>query len=120
MNDVLEINGKTLTMYAGILGKIDEAIGGFEKLDALATNADLQLKLVKAVVANYNENGEIVDYKFDVFKLTPSDFNEILQWGVEHYTVFMMTSSTKVIEKLKRMETTLVEFQKNSKLSQIG
>lgn len=120
MNDVLEVGGKTLTMYAGVLGKIDEAIGGFDRLDDLATNTDLQFKLVKAVVANYNDKGEFVDYKFNVFNITPKEFNEILQWGVEHYTVFMMTSSTKIVEKLKAMEAKLVEFQKSSKASQNG
>lgn len=120
MEDTLDISGKTLVMYAGILGKIDEAIGGFDKLDELATNSELQLKLVKATVANYDENGNVVDYKFDVFKMSPKDFNEILQWGVEQYTVFMMTSSTKIVEKLKAMEKKIVEFQKNSEPSQNG
>lgn len=120
MEDILDIDGKTLTMYAGILTKIDEAIGGLDKLDELATNKKLQSEVVKAIVANYDEEGNVVDYKFNVFKMKPSDFDKILEWGTEHYTVFTMESSTKVIAKLKTMEQKINEFQKNSQPSQNG
>lgn len=120
MEDTLEINGKSLTMYAGVLTKIDEAIGGINNMDELATSKDLQTKLVKTAIAEYNENGEVIGYKFDIFKMKPADFNKILEWGIEHYTVFTMESSTKVIEKLKTMEERITEFQKNSQASQNG
>lgn len=120
MEDTLTVGGKTLTMYAGVLGKIDEAIGGFDKLDEVATDKQLQKELVKAVVADYDEEGNVTGYKFNLFTMTPSDFNTVLQWGLEHYTVFTMESSTKVIEKLKTMEEKIVEFQKNSQPSQNG
>ena len=120
MEDTLTVGGKTLTMYAGVLGKIDEAIGGFDKLDEVATDKKLQEDLVKAVIANYDENGNVTGYNFNLFAMAPSDFNAVLQWGLEHYTVFTMESSTKIIEKLKTMEKKIVEFQKNSQHSQNG
>jgi hypothetical protein len=120
MEDTLTVAGETLTMYAGILGKIDEAIGGFDKLDEVATDKQLQTEVVKAVVANYDENGNVNGYKFNLFNMSPSDFDAVLQWGLEHYTVFTMESSTKIIQKLKAMEKKIVEFQKNSQSSQNG
>ena len=57
LSDVLTVNGITLTMYAGVIVKIDEAIGGFSKLDDLPVNPELQSKLVDAIVAKYDKDG---------------------------------------------------------------
>lgn len=113
LKDTLEVDGKTLVMYAGILYKMDESIGGFMNLDDLTTNKSLQINFVKSILADYNENGDVTGYKLDVFKLKPKDFDDILQWGLDHYTVFTAESSAKTLKKLKMMEEKVAELQKS-------
>lgn len=109
LSDTLEVDGVTLTLYAGIIGKIDEAIGGFYNIDNLPMNTDLQMKLVKAVVSKYDENGNVCGSHLNAFELSSSDFQKIYEWGLKHYQVFILTSSIKTVEMLKKIEKKLKE-----------
>ena len=109
LSDTLEVKGKTLTLYAGIIGKIDEAIGGFYNIDNLPMNTDLQMKLVKAVVAKYDENGNVCGSHLNAFELSSNDFQKIYEWGLKHYQGFILASSIKTVKMLKKMEKEIKE-----------
>ena len=49
MEDTLQIRDVTLTMYAGTLNKISEAIGGMPGLDKLAYSDEVKNKLVSTI-----------------------------------------------------------------------
>lgn len=114
LSDILTIDGVTLTMYAGVVVKIDEAIGGFNSLDDLPVNPNLQSKMVEAIVSKYDENGNKEGYWINPFKIKPVDFQKIYEWGLKHYEVFILNSSTKTMEMLKNIQTTIMGTQINS------
>lgn len=114
LSDVLTVDGVTLTMYAGVIVKIDEAIGGFDRLDTLTINPDVQSKLVKAVVTKYDENGNPEGYLINPFKIKADDFQRIYEWGLKHYEVFILKSSTETLKMLKKIHDQMIEVQKNS------
>lgn len=102
--DTLEIKGVQLVMYAGLIGKIDKALGGFGGMDEISLSPELQLKVVDAIVTKYNEKGEADGKYFDVFTLSPDDFQAILKWGIDAYTLFTSKSSMMVKDSLKVFE----------------
>lgn len=104
LSDTLEVSGVTLTLYAGVIGKIDEAIGGFYNVDKLPMNTELQMKLVKSIVTKYDENGNACGVYLKPFELSPKDFQKIYEWGLKHYQVFILTSSINTVEMLKKLE----------------
>jgi len=114
LSDVLTVDGVTLTMYAGVIVKIDEAIGGFNSLDDLPVNTALQSKMVEAIVTNYDENGNKSGYLINPFKIKPEDFNKIYEWGLKHYEVFILNSSTKTIRMLKNLQNKITQSPTNS------
>lgn len=111
--ETITVSGKTLTMYAGILSKMEDVIGGFMNLDNLTTDKSLQIEFVKTIVSKYDENGNVIGSELNVFSLKPSDFDSILQWGLEHYTVFTAESSAKCLEKLKMMEKKVTDLKES-------
>lgn len=114
LSDILTVDGVTLTMYAGVIVKIDEAIGGFESLDELPVNPNLQSKMVEAIVTKYDENGNKDGYMINPFKIKSGDFQKIYEWGLKHYEVFILNSSTKTMKMLKNIQTTITGFPINS------
>ena len=114
LSDVLTVDNVTLTMYAGVIVKIDEAIGGFNKLDDLTVNLELQSKLVDAIVAKYDEDGNRDGYLISPFRIKSTDFQKIYEWGLRHYEVFILNSSTKTMKMLKNIQTAITEFPINS------
>jgi len=114
LSDVLTVNGITITMYAGTIVKIDEAIGGFSKLDDLPVNPELQSKLVDAIVAKYDEDGNRDGYLISPFTIKSADFQKIYEWGLKHYEVFILNSSTKTMKMLKNIQTGIMGSQTNS------
>lgn len=110
LSDVLIVDGVTLTMYAGVVTKIDEAIGGFNSLDDLPVNTNLQSKLVEAVVTDYDENGNKKGYLLNPFTIKVEDFKKIYEWGLRHYEVFIVNSSTKTMQALKNIQTKITAF----------
>lgn len=99
--DTLEIKGTQLVMYAGLIAKIDKALGGFGGMDEISLSPELQLKVVDAIATKYDEKGEATGKYFDAFSLDPEDFQTILKWGIEHYTLFTSKSSMMVRDSLK-------------------
>ena len=59
MEDTLQIRNVTLTMYAGTLNKISEAIGGMSGLDKLAYSDEVKNKLVSTICKKCMTNGRI-------------------------------------------------------------
>lgn len=114
LSDTLTVDGVTLTMYAGVIVKIDEAIGGFTSLDELPVNPTLQSKMVEAIVTKYDENGNKDGCFINPFKIKPEDFQKIYEWGLKHYEVFILKSSTKTMQMLKNIQTTITSFPTNS------
>lgn len=114
LSDVLQIGDKTLTMYAGVIVKIDEAIDGFDGLDDLTMNPRRQFELVKAVVTKYNEDGNPEGYIINPSNIKSDDFQKIYEWGLNHYQVFMLNSSTKTMKMLKNLQEKIREFPTNS------
>ena len=110
LSDVLTVGDVTLTMYAGVIAKIDEAIGGFNSLDDLPVNTNLQSKLVEAVVTEYDENGNKKGYLLNPFTIKVEDFKKIYEWGLRHYEVFIVNSSTKTMQALKNIQTKITAF----------
>lgn len=107
-------NGKeiTITMYAGILGKIGRAIGGPESLDKLAYDTELQEKLVETVLTKYDSNGNPCGTHCDLFNLSVDNFSNILSWGVEHYSLFIVKSSRSMLEKMSKLQKEIMEAEK--------
>lgn len=114
LSDTLTVDGVTLTMYAGVIVKINDAIGGFESLDDLPINPDLQSKLVEAIVTKYDDEGNKSGYFINPFKIKSGDFQKIYEWGLKHYEVFILKSSTKTMKMLKNIQTTITGFPTNS------
>lgn len=120
MEDTLQIRDVTLTMYAGTLNKISEAIGGMSGLDKLAYDNEIQTALVKSVLKKYDEEGNEKGYLITPFTLSPEEFEKILDWGTEHFMVFTLKSSKRMVDKLKTMETEIKGAAKDLKLTQNG
>lgn len=114
LSDTLTVGGVNLTMYAGVVVKIDEAVGGFNSLDELPVNPALQSKLVEAIVTKYDENGNKDGYYIQPFKIATSDFQKIYEWGLKHYEVFILKSSTKTLEMLTTIQGELMKSPINS------
>ena len=115
-NDTLTFteNGKeiTITMYAGILGKIGRAIGGPEALDKIAYDTELQEKLVETVLTKYDPNGNPCGTYTSLFNLSVDNFSNILSWGVEHYSLFIVKSSRNMLEKMSKLQKEITEAEK--------
>ena len=120
MEDTLQIRNVTLTMYAGTLNKISEAIGGMSGLDKLAYSDEVKNKLVSTICKKYDEEGNEEGYLIAPFTLTPEEFEKILDWGTEHFMVFTLKSSKKMVDKLKTMETEIKGATKDLKPTQNG
>ena len=114
LSDVLQIGDVTLTMYAGVIVKIDEAIGGFNSLDDLPVNPNLQSKMVRAIVTKYDENGNEDGFYMNPFTIKSEDFQKIYEWGLKHYEVFILKSSTKTMQMLKNLQSGITTFPINS------
>lgn len=114
--DTITVQGKTFTMYAGVIGKIDEALGGFSGLDEITLDVKMQEKVVNAVLTEYDENGNPKKdgAKINVFSLTPEDFRRVVDWAIEHYTVFMSNSSAAMRKSLKKLMTETTQNEKSS------
>ena len=115
-NDTLTFteNGKeiTITMYAGVLGKIGRAIGGPEALDKIAYDTELQEKLVETVLTKYDSNGNPCGTHISLFNLSVDNFSNILSWGVEHYSLFIVKSSRNMLEKMSKLQKEIMEAEK--------
>ena len=114
LSDTLTVGDVTLTMYAGVVVKIDEAVGGFNSLDELTVNPAVQSKLVEAIVTKYDENGNKDGYYISPFKIGTNDFQKIYEWGLRHYEVFILKSSKKTLEMLKTIQENLMKSPINS------
>ena len=113
LSDTLTISGVTITMYAGIITKLSEIMKGFDGLDLIASDFKLQSDFVKILLTKYDDDGNPDGSYLNVFKLSPDEFNKVLSWGLEHYTVFISKSSMATIEKLKTMKETMDKAQKD-------
>lgn len=115
-NDTLTFteNGKeiTITMYAGVLAKIGRAIGGPEALDKIAYDTELQEKLVETVLTKYDSNGNPCGTYISLFNLSVDNFSNILGWGVEHYSLFIVKSSRNMLEKMSKLQKEIMEAEK--------
>lgn len=115
LSDTLTVRNVTLTLYAGVIGKIDEAIGGFEKLDELPLNPNKQMSLVKAVLKKYDEEGnETGEYYLNPNQLSREEFETIYEWGLNHYQVFILSSSVKTMKILEKVRDEMMKAQNNS------
>lgn len=116
INDTLTFteDGKeiTITMYAGVLSKIGRAIGGPESLDKIAYDTELQEKLVESLLTKYDLNGNPCGVHTSLFNLSVDNFSNILSWGVEHYSLFMVKSSRNMLEKMSKLQKEILEAEK--------
>lgn len=124
LNDVLtfEENGKsyTLTMYAGILNKIAQATNGIDGLDLVSYDVQTQSKLVECVLTDYDDSGNSKGFILSPFKLSSNNFQKILSWGLEHYTVFIVNSSKSSMEIMNKLKDTMTKDENNSTATEIG
>ena len=117
MEDTLQIRNVTLTMYAGTLNKISEAIGGMSGLDKLAYSDEVKNKLVSTICKKYEEEGNEEGYLSAPFTLSADEYKKILEWGIEQFTVFTVNSSNEVIKILNQAYE---KIQKDLKPTQNG
>ena len=117
MEDTLQIRNVTLTMYAGTLNKISEAIGGMSGLDKLAYSDEVKNKLVSTICKKYDEEGHEEGYLSAPFTLSADEYKKILEWGIEQFTVFTVNSSNEVIKILNQAYE---KIQKDLKPTQNG
>lgn len=116
LNDTLTFteNGNeiTITMYAGILSKIGKAIGGPDGLDKIAYDTEIQEKLVEAILTKYDPEGNACGKHTTLFSLSVDNFSEILSWGIEHYSFFIVNSSRNMLEKMSKLQKEIAEAEK--------
>lgn len=105
-------NEVTITMYAGVLSKIGKAIGGPDGLDKMAYDTEVQEKLVETVLTKYDDNGNPTGTYAPIFSLSVENFSEILSWGVEHYSFFIVNSSRNMLEKMSKLQKEIAEAEK--------
>ena len=117
MEDTLQIRNVTLTMYAGTLNKISEAIGGMSGLDKLAYSDEVKNKLVSTICKKYDEEANEEGYLIAPFTLSADEYKKILEWGIEQFTVFTVNSSNEVIKILNQAYE---KIQKDLKPTQNG
>lgn len=113
LSDTITINNINITMYAGVIEKLSEVMNGFDGLDLIAADIKLQNNFVKILLTKYDDDGNPNGCYLNAFKLSPDEFNKVLSWGLEHYTVFISKSSMATIEKLKTMKETMDKAQKD-------
>ena len=116
LNDTLTFteNGNeiTITMYSGILSKIGKAIGGPDGLDKIAYDTEVQEKLVETILTKYDSEGNPCGKHTTLFSLSVENFSEILSWGVEHYSFFIVNSSRNMLEKMSKLQKEIAEAEK--------
>lgn len=110
----------TITMFAGVLNKIGKAIGGPQGLDKIAFDSELQEKLVECVLTKYDENGNECGKYASQFSLSIEAFSDILSWGVEHYSLFIVKSSRNMLEKMSVLQHEMTEAEKTLKATNNG
>lgn len=100
--DTIKIKDTEITMYAGTLNELGKLVG-LDKFGEIFENFETKQKILEILVRDRSCKNE-VKYLLDIDMLTPKEYEDLLSWGVEHYSNFIKNSSGRMITPIKAME----------------
>lgn len=107
----------TIVMLSGVRNKLSKICNSNgSTLDDLLSDVELQEKFLECLLADYNEKGEIVGKKADIFDLPLDVTEDLLVWGFEHCVNFLTNSALR----MKRVAEDIAEKMTGSKPTMNG
>lgn len=100
--DTIKIKDVEITMLAGTLNELGTLIG-LEKFGEIFSDFETKRKIAEILVRDRSCKNE-VKYLLDIDTLTPKEYEDLLSWGVEHYSNFIKNSSARMLTPIKAME----------------